>query len=169
MASPTRPDHYENLLAVVDRIARRRYFGAIGLLIGYRLLASGLGSVPREPYRLTALDPFVRVSAYPQNYFQRSPLLPLVGHFTGLTTPLGFAGLSLAIVVTGWLLFAALVRRDRGNEVALLSFALVLAHPVSLVLISWLGTPDGITFTLTSLLFFTRSTSVIAVICALGA
>lgn len=159
----------ERFHEAVGGIAQRRFFLLVALLIGYQLLVNGLGTIPREPYRLTALDPFNQVTAYPENYFQRSPLLPLIGRFSNLTSPLEFAGLSLVLVIIGWVIFGVLMRRKRGNEVALLFFALMLSHPVSLILISWLGTPDGISFLLTTLLLFVRSVPATATIGALGA
>lgn len=159
----------ENVGATFGRIGRNKFSLACGVLISYQILTNGLGIIPREPYRLTALDPFHRVAAHPENYFQRSPLLPLLGYFTNLTSPLGFAGLSLFLVILGWLTLAVMSRRRFGREIALLSMTLVLAHPVSLVLISWLGTPDSISFALTALLLFVRSFPAVAVICAFGA
>ena len=114
-------------LPVLGRIRERaataatsRYVPAVILLILLKIALSGLGTIPREPYRLTALDPFHRVLAHPEICFQRSPLLPLLGYFSGLTSPSGFGALCLAIVVIGLVAFALLERRRHGAQDGLL-------------------------------------------------
>jgi len=151
------------------RLATSRYVPAVTLLILLKIAVSGLGTIPREPYRLAALDPFHRVTAHPENYFQRSPLLPLLGYFSGLTSPSGFGALCLTIVTIGLMAYALMARRRHGAQDGLLQFGLVVSHPVTLVLLSWLGTPDGLSFLFATVLLFSNSLPLIGLASALGA
>lgn len=150
-------------------IAEKWYTRALFLMILFRVLTSGLGTMPREPYRLAALDPFHRVLAHPENYFQRSPLFPLIAHFTGLTSRFAFAGLSLGIIVVGLALYAYFTQRVNGKADGLILSGLVISHPVVIVMLSWLGTPDGLSFIFTALLLYSKSASVLFFACAFGA
>lgn len=153
---------------LLTEFSSSHYTLAIALIVVLTVLVNGVGTIPREPYRLTAIDPFREVQAHPENYFQRSPLLPLIAHFLRLTSRFEFAGLSLTIVLVGWALLGSLSRQRDGETLGFLSTALIVLHPVSLVLISWLGTPDALTFLLTCIFLYSRSPFVLGVAAALG-
>jgi hypothetical protein len=150
-------------------IARRHFGLSLVALLVFIIAYNGLGVMPHEPYRLTAQNPFERVEAHRENTFQESPLLPLVAYFSRLTSAFSFNALCLAIVILAYVIYAVQARKGMGSVGALLLLCLLAAHPVTLVLLSWLGTPDCITFLLTVFLLFFRSPAVIGAISLLGA
>lgn len=149
--------------------AEHHFYAALTVLIAWIVLWRGLGVMPREPYRLTAMDPFNAVEAYPQNYFQASPLLPLLGHFTHLVSSLGYSGLAFAIFVIAVGLLGVLARRRNGGGVGLLSVTLLLGHPATTTCLSWLGSPDSLTILFTVLFIFARRPIAVFALAALGA
>lgn len=153
---------------ILEAFLETRYWLAVASVILMTALLNGLGTVPREPYLLAAQDPFHRVSVHPENYFQRSPLLPLVAYALGLTSPTTFNGFTLAIAVTGQLVFAYFARKQLGPLRGFTLAALVLAHPVTTILFSWLGTPDPISFLISVLVLFATSPIQFALLGALG-
>jgi hypothetical protein len=161
-----------DILARVDGIfsaIARRHFGlSVVALLVFITAYNGLGVVPHEPYRLTAQNPFERVQAHRENYFQESPLLPLVAYYSRLTSGFSFNALCLAIIILGYVSYAVQARKRLGSVGALLLLCLLAAHPVTLVLLSWIGAPDCITFLLTVFLLFSRSPVAIGAISLLG-
>ena len=165
-------DAAEALRARVAGIAERWYFPASAALLLFCVAWIGLGTLPHDEYLLAAQNPFesLRSFLYPvRNYFQQSPLLPLTAYAAGLTSKAGFVTLCLGFIVLGFGAFASLARVRYGRELGLIAAALALSHPVTLVMLSWVGTPDGITFLLTACLLFARSSAWIAILCTIGA
>ncbi|MBN1674393.1 MAG: hypothetical protein JXR37_25320 [Kiritimatiellae bacterium] len=153
-----------------DRIARSHFLVAALCLLLVAVALNGLGHSPDVSYRVVAHDPFSRMSPkVKNNYHQTSPLLPLLGHYAHLTSKRRFFALCLALTGGGFAAFCLAARKRLGPEPALLLFVLLLAHPVTTVLLSWLGMPDCLTFLFTALLLFARSYGLVAVLSCLGA
>jgi len=173
MQTPGNPVLPLDILARVDgfvgAIAHRRFWLCLVALLVFVIAYNGLGVMPHEPYRLTAENPFERVQAHRENTFQESPLLPLVAYFSRLTSPFSFNALCLATIILAYVSYAVQARKGMGSAGALLLVCLLATHPVTLVLLSWLGAPDCITFLLTVFLLFLRSPAAIGVISLLGA
>ncbi len=162
----------ESLRSRVARIAERHFALACVLLAAFTVAWNGLGTIPHDEYRLTALDPFASrlgVGGETNNFYQQSPLLPLAGYYTHMTSPGAFVWLCLAIIAAGFFAFALLARARYGREAGLIAAALVLAHPAFLVMMSWVGSPDGTTFLVTACLLFARSWWAVGVLCLVGA
>ena len=161
------------LVASIDlafcRLARSRFTSLTVLLVIFSILWNGLGVLPRQPYRRVAENPYDKLADFDENTFQESPLLPLIGYYTGLTTKRTFSAMAGVWILAGLLSLAFLGRKRFGPEVGMLSLGMAIGHPVTLVMYSWLGTPDGITFLLTALLFFVQSYPLIFLVAFLGA
>ena len=153
----------------VSSVSKRSYLGACAGIFAVVLALTGVGSLPHEPYRLTALNPFVKSQAYDVNTFQESPLLPLLSYATHLTSPAAFAALCLSFVVTGLVVFAAYARKALETAEAVVLYAVGVGHPAVLVLLSWVGTPDPITFLLEALLLSVSHPLALLLIGAVGA
>ena len=163
-------DMVDRLDTWVGKTSRNHLTSAVIIMVIFALAINGMGQLRSEEYRRLAEDPFTtRKDIRDANYFQESPLLPLLAHYTRLTSRWAFNGFCVGVIVAGFLLFAALGRRRYGARLSLLLSGLLLSHPITLVLLSWIGMPDCITFFLTVILFFTRSELAVAGICFLGA
>lgn len=154
----------------IQQFTRTHFFLACSLLVCFTLIQYGVGIVPREFYRQVAANPYVeQTKVHEQNYFQESPLLPIVAHHLGLVSRLAFNLFCLAVIIGAYGLFAYFCRDRIEHSLAFIVFALLQAHPVTTVLLAWLGMPDGITFIATILALFATSfigLAVIGVVCA---
>ena len=159
----------EVLQNAVSALARRSYPGACVGICAVALALTGIGTVPHEPYRLTALNPFAKSPVYDVNTFQESPLLPLLAHVTRLTAPAAFAALCLAFGFMGLVVIAGYARKELETAEAIPLFALVVGHPAVLILMSWVGTPDPITFLFEALFLFVSHPLALLLISAVGA
>jgi len=155
----------------LQRFVRSRYSLACLLLVCVTLLQYGVGIVPREFYRVLAWDPYVdqKEEVHKQNYFQESPLLPIVAHHLCLFSRFSFNLFCLIVIMGAYVLFAFYCQRRIEHSLAFSVFALLQAHPATTVLLSWLGMPDCITFTLTVLALFITSLIGLIPLCILGA
>lgn len=154
----------------IQQFTRTRFFLASLLMVCFTLVQYGVGIVPREFYRQVAANPYVEQKAvHEENYFQESPLLPIVAHHLGLVSRLSFNVFCLAVIIGAYGLFAYYCRNRLESSPAFIVFALLQAHPVTTVLLAWLGMPDGITFAATILVLFTTSLVGIGLLGILGA
>lgn len=154
-----------------QQFVRSRFSLACLLLICVTLVSYGVGIVPREFYRMVACDPYAdqKEEVHQQNYFQDSPLLPLVAHHLRFFSRLSFNLLCLSVIMGAYVLFAFCCQHRIERSLAFTIFVLLQAHPVTTILLSWLGMPDCITFAVTVLALFTTSLVGLAAICVLGA
>lgn len=129
----------------------------------------GLAIAGDDVYRRLAENPFeARYDINAWNYFQESPLLALIGYHTGWTSPLAFHTLCLGLVLVGFGAAATWGWLRLGAEQAPLFFLLLVVHPVTLMLLNWLGMPDALTFLFTVVVLFTRSYTLLTAVCLLG-
>lgn len=144
------------------------------LFLGLVLLAvtfiNGIGIVPEEPYRRLAENPFItRTDIHFNNYWQENPLLPLLANAFRLTTPAAFNILCFVILTGAFLAFAFLARRRWGSAPAWIFSTLLITSPLTTVILTWLGTPDGLTLLLTIPFLFTGSSPFLFLLALLGA
>lgn len=142
----------------------------LGLLFLAVIFINGIGIVPEEPYRRLAENPFVtRTDIHFNNYWQENPLLPLLAHTLRLTAPAAFNILCF-VILTGAFLSSALFARSRWDSAPALIFStLLITSPLTTVTLTWLGTPDGLTFLLTVPFLFVRSSLLFFPLALLGA
>lgn len=149
---------------------RKHFTWWAGLIIVFELLYTGVGVVPREFYREVASNPYMqRTDVHPENHFQESPLLPVAAHLAGWQSRGAFNALCFAFIAASLLFLLQAARRRYGGFWALLLLMLLLAHPVIMVLFSWLGTPDSITFFVLALLLYARQKWLVFFLVLVGA
>lgn len=154
----------------IRRQAREHFTWWAAFIIVFELLYLGLGVVPRECYRDVASNPYIqRTDVHPENHFQESPLLPVLAHLTGWQSRGAFNTLCFAFIAAGVLFLTQAARRRYGGFWTLLLLMLLLSHPVTMVLFSWLGTPDGITFLVLAILLYARQAGVVFFLALVGA
>jgi hypothetical protein len=164
------PTIFEQLEQWLRGCARRRFWLVLALMVVVTFLYCGIGIVPREFYRELAKDPFSqRTDIHRENYFQESPLLPVLAHMTGWHTRTSFALLCGLFIVAGFTYLTRAARRRYGPLWTLLLLALLLGNPLTVVLLSWLGMPDTITFFALALLLYLRQGWLIFLVAGLGA
>ena len=130
---------------------------------------NGIKLVPPQHYQKLSQNPFItRTDIDKENYFQETVLLPLLAYYTGWTEPLSFNTLCFVIVIVAYLFYARLAMAKFGARTALLFTSILITAPISTILFSWIGSPDGITFFLTVPFLFTKSTILILVFGILG-
>jgi len=133
------------------------------------ILINGISLTPYQQYQRLSQNPFIaRTDIASDNYWQENILLPVVTFYTHWNSPLSFNVLCFLISITAYLLFAKLAYSKFGFISALLFTAILITGPVTTVLFSWLGTPDGLTFLLAVPLLFTNSGILIFIISLFG-
>ena len=134
------------------------------------ILINGIGIVPEEPYQRLSENPFItRTDIHFNNYWQENPLLPVIAYYLGLSSPNAFSFLCFAIFTGAFLLFALLSSHRWGSAPALIFSTLLITSPLTTVMFTWLGTPDGLTVALTIPFLFTHSSLLIFFLSVLGA
>lgn len=142
----------------------------LGLVFLVVILINGIGVVPEEPYQRLSENPFItRTDIHFNNYWQENPLLPVIAFYLGLTSPLAFGILCFVIITGAFLLFTLLSRRRWGSAAALIFSTLLITSPLTTVMLTWLGTPDGLTLALTVPFLFTHSGLLIFFLSIFGA
>jgi hypothetical protein len=142
------------------------FLGAAFVLV---ILINGAGIIPEEPYQRLSQNPFItRTDIHFNNYWQETVLLPLLAYYLDLTGTITFNTLTFFIIVGAFSLFAWFTYRYRGSTLALLTTTLLITSPLTTILLSWLGTPDGLTLALTIPFLFTNSSILIFLLALLG-
>ena len=149
---------------------RKYWFLILVLLFIFVTLINGVGIVPEEPYQRLSQNPFVtRTDIHFNNYWQETVLLPVLAYYLGLTGTITFNALAFVTIAGAYSLFAWLAFRRWGTVVALISTTLLITSPLTTIMLSWLGTPDGLTVLLTTPFLFANSSIVIFLLAILGA
>ena len=133
-------------------------------------LINGLGIIPEMAYQRVSENPFVtRTDIHFNNYFQETLLLPLVAYFLRLTSLPKFNLLCYVIIALGYAIFTHYTYRRWGAFLALAFSTLLITGPLTTILFTWLGIPDGLTMALLIPLLFTNSAFPIFLLATLGA
>jgi hypothetical protein len=158
------------LFEKTERITKTKFWPVIlGLFFIIIVLMNGISIVPFHLYQKISQNPFViRPDMSIYNYWQEDILLPLIGFFTHLNNPLTFSILCFAIIAGAYLLYTILVLKKSGSFPALIFSTILITSPLTTILLSWLGTPDGLTFFLTVPFLFTNSVVLIFLLTMLG-
>jgi hypothetical protein len=157
---------YEKVAELGNRKAWFLLLIAVFIII---VLINGVDIVPEEPYQRLSQNPFTtRTDIHFNNYWQESLLLPLLAYYLSLTGTITFNVLAFTIIIVGYGLFARLTHRYWGSTLALILTTLLITSPLTTILLSWLGTPDGLTFALTVPFLFINSGLLIFLLAVLG-
>jgi len=147
----------------------RYWLLALGLVFLAVIFINGIGIVPEEAYRELSKNPFItRTDIHFNNYWQENPLLPVIAFYLGLSSSVAFNILCFAILIGGFLLFALLTAHHWGTAPALVFSSLLITSPLTTVLLTWLGTPDGLTLVLAVPFLFTQSSLLVFFLSILG-
>ena len=158
---------YERILGLGRSKFWLLFLGMVFLVV---ILINGIGIVPEEPYQRLAENPFItRTDIHFNNYWQENPLLPVIAFYLGLSSPVAFNILCFIILTWAFLLFSLLIMRQMGSVPALIISSLLITSPLTTVLLTWLGTPDGLTIALTIPFLFTQSGLLIFFLSIFGA
>lgn len=142
----------------IERFTERHFWLVVTIGFLFTIELNGVGLVPGEGYQKYAQHPFVtRVDISPTNEWQESILLPLIAFWLGATTRVTFNALCVAILLLGYSSFLVGSVRRNGQAVTILLFTLLLGHPVTAIIWSWIGLPDCLSFLYVVLSLFVRS------------
>lgn len=141
------------------RLGRSRFWlPFLGLVFLVVIFINGIGIVPEEPYQRLSENPFItRTDIHFNNYWQDNPLLPVIAYYLRMTSPLAFNLLCFVIIIGAFLSFALLSYRRWGSAPALVFSTLLITSPLTTVMLTWLGTPDGLSLALTIPFLLTHS------------
>ncbi|HAV79083.1 MAG TPA: hypothetical protein DCX53_17180 [Anaerolineae bacterium] len=158
---------YDKVLVLGNK---KYWFLGLGLVFLVVVVINGIAIVPQEPYQRLSENPFsTRTDIHFWNYFQETLLLPVIANFLKLTSPLTFNLLCMLIIIGGYSLFAFLVFHRWGASVSLIFSTLLITSPLTTVILTWLGMPDGLTLALLIPLLFTNSFPLIFSLTVFGA
>ncbi len=153
------------------RLGRGKFWlPVLGLVFLVVILINGIGIVPEEPYQRLSENPFItRTDIHFNNYWQENPLLPVIAYYLGLSSPLAFNILCVFIITVAFFTFSRLSRRRWGSAPALIFTTLLITSPLTTVMLTWLGTPDGLSLALTIPFLFTHSGLPVFILSIFGA
>jgi hypothetical protein len=133
------------------------------------IFTNGIALDPAKDYQKLSVNPFVtRSDINSNNYWQETVLLPVIAFFTRMNSPLTFSILCFAILIGAYILFSGMVFKRFGSFPALIFTSILIASPLTTILLSWLGTADGLTFLLTIPFLYTGSAILIFILAILG-
>ena len=163
-------DFLNTLYEKVQGLGKHRYwFLYLVLVFVVITLINGVGIVPEAPYQRLSQSPFTtRTDIHFNNYWQENPLLSVIAFYLGLTGTITFNALTFAIILAAYTLFAWLTYRRWGSTISLIASTLLITSPLTTILLSWLGTPDGLTVALTIPFLFTQSGILMLFLAILG-
>ena len=157
---------YERTLA----LGRNKFwFLFIGLVFLTIIIINGTGIVPEAPYQRLSENLFItRTDIHFRNNFQETLLLPLVAHYIKATSSLTFNILCFVIITIGYAVFSWLSFKRWGAPNTLIFTTLLIASPLTTILLVWLGMPDSLTVVITIPFLFTNSAPLIFLLTSLG-
>jgi hypothetical protein len=145
------------------------WFLFLGLVFLFVILINGIGIVPEAPYQRLSENPFItRTDIHSSNYWQESPLLPIIAYYLKLTSPLTFNILCFVIIACVYALFAGFTFYRWGSSQALIFSTILVTSPLTTIFLSWVGTPDGLTVALTIPFLFTHSSLLVFCLAVFG-
>lgn len=154
----------------LKKVARKPFWPLLlGVLFAYVVFINGISLIPYQEYQRLSENPFVtRTDIGLQNYWQETVLLPVMAHYAHLTTYQLFNILCLSLIFIAYLLFSFRVYRKFGPYLAIIFTTLLITSPLTTILLSWLGSPDALSFLLTISFLFSQSGILIFLFSMLG-
>jgi hypothetical protein len=131
-----------------DWLATTSPWRVLAATAAIRAVTTGIWVVPSvDQWLVFARDPFGAIELNPNfHYITGSPLGPLLAHVTGAETKLTYGLLHLGLLALAAATLVVLGRRAVGDRVTNVLLVALFASPLSAVLLTWLGQPDGVTF-----------------------
>lgn len=145
------------------------FWAIVTLLIITTIALNGISLLPYQLYQRLAQNPLItRADIGAENFWQETLLLPLIAFYAQVSNPLTFHILCFFILLAAYFLFAGLAFRRFGFAPALIFTTILATTPLTTVLFSWIGSPDGLTFLLLIPLLFTNSALLVFPLALLG-
>lgn len=124
------------------------------------IITNGLSFLPYPKYQLLSNDPFIER--------QETILLPLLAYITNLNSPVNFTGLCSFIILCAYSVFVFFSKRGHSVFLTIFFSTILFTNPISTILLSWIGSPDGLTFLLTIPFLFVSSPFLFIILAFLG-
>jgi len=153
-----------------QELSKHKYwFLYLILVFAIIALLNGAEIIPEAPYQRLSQNPFIiRTDIHFNNYWQENPLLPVIAYYLDLTGTITFNALTFATILGAYALFAWLTYRRWGSKISLIASTLLITSPLTTILLSWVGTPDGLTVALTVPFLFIESGPLMLFLAILG-
>ena len=163
-------DFLDGLYGKVQGLGKQKYwFLYLVPVFAAITLINGVDIIPEAPYQWLSQNPFVtRTDIHFNNYWQENPLLPIIAYYLDLTGTITFNALTFALILGAYTLFVWLTYRRWGSVISLIVSVFLITSPLTTILLSWLGTPDGLTVALTIPFLFTESGLLMLFLAILG-
>jgi len=160
---------FQNLANNINQLTQRQVYLILIIIFGGVLFLNGITPIPYESYQRLSQNPFVtRTDIDPFNYLQETVLLPVFAHLVHMTSRNTFNLLCFGIFVLGVFLFAKATLVRYGTVVCLLGTSALIVSPLSTVILSWLGSPDSLSFALMVPFLFLNSSFWLFLLAVLG-
>ncbi len=157
------------LLEKIQKLTAKKISVILILFFVIVVFTNGISIVPPQHYQRLSQNPFItRTDIAIHNYWQETILLPVIAFYTHLNSRVSYNVLCFFIIVSAYWLFAQLTHKCKGSVLALISTTILLTSPLNTMMLTWLGTPDSLTFALTIPFLFTNSSLLIFFLCMLG-
>lgn len=145
----------------IEKIAAKKIwpFSLVGFFL-IVIVTNGVSFLPFPKYQLLSIDPF--------SERQETILLPIFGYITNLNSPINFTGLCSFIILIAYTLFVFFSKRRHSVFLTILVSTILFTNPISTILLSWVGSPDGLTFLLTIPFLFVSSPFLFFILAFLG-
>ncbi len=151
-------------------LAHKRYWLTIFVILIIIVLINGVDQFPSHAYFRLSQNPFItRTDIDEGNYWQENILLPVVAYTIQATSKANFYLFCAALLIGVYVLFAAYSRKNFDLFPALLFSILFITSPLTTILLSWVGTPDGFTVGLTISFLFSTSYGLFFILGLFGA
>ena len=138
-------------------------------VFAFAVLWNGIAVMPREGLQLFtdfSADPGLLSTSHSWN--GDAPLMFLLAHFAKVSTLQQFILFSCILTTTTFALLYLLSRTLETEAERLLALLLLLAHPISYILLTWIGMLDAITVLCTAVALFSRSRVLIVAAATIG-
>ncbi len=148
---------------------RWQYWGAVFAISLFTIFYNGAGLIPFDIYQKLSINPFItRTDINQYNYFQETVFLPVLANILHLTSPFRFNVLCLLMIMAGYIIFAYNIRKTSSGSNPIPEYTLLMISPITTILFSWIGSPDAVTFLITSILLFSKSNILLFMLGVIG-
>lgn len=158
------------LLDKTKKISHHKYWWVVlGIILLYVIILNGISLVPYQTYQKLSQNPFIiRTDLGNENYWQETVLLPVIAYITRMNSTLTFTIVCLLIIIGSFILFTVYLSKHSSPLITIIVTTILITNPLSTILFTWLGTPDGLTFFLTIPFLFTNSIILLFFLIILG-
>jgi hypothetical protein len=130
-------------MGLADRMSRTSPLVVLAALALIRIASVGIQSTPNvNEFVLFARDPFSTVPLDGDAFITGSPMGPLLAHVLHMESTFTYSLLHFGVLAAGLAVIVVWLERTCGRAAATGVAVLLVAPPLSTVLLTWLGQPD---------------------------